>query len=113
MADVFVEIPTRVDLPAYSMVVPLSGVNYQVTLTFNERINNGVGKWLMSVEDPQGVTILDAVPVLADWPLFDRFSSPTLPPGSIIAFDTSGKHQDPGRFDLGDRVRLIYGVKSG
>lgn len=106
------EIPTRVDLPAYSQIVTLEGTAYQLDFTFNQRMALGVGKWMLQISDSQGNPIIDEVPVVATWPLFKRFRDARLPKGTIYAFDTSGQNLDPGRFDFGDRVRLLY-LESG
>lgn len=104
----FVEIPTRNDLPAYNYVVRLDGVNYKLSYYFNPRMNNGQGKWFVGLYDQLDNLLVAAVPIVATWPLFDRFKSLGIPPGTIFCFDTSGQNKDPGQFDLGDRCRMIY-----
>ena len=99
-----IECPTRKDLPAYKYVTTLDGTSYQLDFTFNDRMS----KWFLSISDSQGNVIVDPVPIVATWPLFDRFKDARLPPGTLFAFDSSGQNMDPGRFDLGDRVRLLY-----
>lgn len=103
-----VEIPTRNDLPSYEMSVPLDGVTYIVALYFNPRINDGQGKWFISLSDQNRNLLVGPVPVIVTWGLFDRFVDLVTLPGTIFAFDTSGQDIDPGQFDLGDRVRLYY-----
>lgn len=99
-----IEIPTRTDLPAYNYVVNLDGTSYKLSFTFNERM----GKWFVAIATAIGEQIIDPVPVIATWPIFKRFKDSRLPGGTIFPFDTAGKNEDPGRFDLGDRVRLLY-----
>ncbi len=101
------EVPTRNDLPAYKYVVQLDGVNYQLAYYFNPRVGL-VGKWFVSLSDQVGNPIVGPVPVVATWPLFDRFKEEAVFPGTLFAFDTSGQNEDPGQFDLGDRVRMLY-----
>lgn len=98
------ELLTRKDLPAYFYTVTLDGQQYRLDYTYNTRM----GKWFLKVSDVQGNALIEPVPVVATWPLFNRFQRGTLPPGTLFAFDTSGKNEDPGRFDLGDRVRMLY-----
>lgn len=98
------ETPTRKDLPSYQYVINLEGTNYTLTFTFNDRM----GKWFLNLGDSKNTTIISQVPIIASWPLFDRFIADAVPPGTLFAFDSSGTSTDPGRFDLGDRVRLIY-----
>lgn len=98
------ELPTRTDLPGYRYTVRLDGTDYILGYRFNTRMD----KWLMSVSDVTGALLIADVPLVADWPLIDRFRVPGQPPGSLVAYDTSGQGLDPGRFDLGDRVRMTY-----
>ena len=49
------------------------------------------------------------IPLLVNtdlWTLFD--SNEDLPIGLFLVFDTEGLQLNPGEFDLGDRVRLMY-----
>jgi hypothetical protein len=103
-----IELTTRNDLPAYQYVTALDGTTYQINLVWNSRMDNGNGKWMLSLADAFGNPLIGAVPVIANWPLIKRFVFDGLPPGVLFAFDTSGQDMDPGRFDLGDRVRLFY-----
>lgn len=104
----FLEIPTNPQLPSYQQLVMLDGINYQLTLVFNPRINNGVGKWMLTLADQLGNIIVAAVPVVATWPLFNRLKEAAIPPGTIFCYDSSNQNIDPGQFDLGDRCRLVY-----
>jgi len=102
------EIPTRNDLPTYEEIVQLDGVNYTIQFYFNPRINDGVGKWFVSLADQNRKMIAGPVAVVASWPLFDRFIEEAVPPGMLFCWDTAGGNNDPGQFDLGDRCRLLY-----
>jgi hypothetical protein len=99
-----IECPTKNDLPAYQYVISLDGTNYTLTFTFNDRM----GKWFLNLGDATNNPIINQVPIIASMPLFNRFVGAAIPPGTLFAFDTSGQDMDPGRFDLGDRVRLLY-----
>lgn len=99
------EIPTRNDLATYSYVITLDGVNFTVAYTFNIRM----GKWFLNLADASGNTVVSQVPVIASMPLFNRFVAEAIPAGTLFPFDTSGQNTDPERFDLGDRVRMLYG----
>ena len=103
-----VEIQTRNDLPAYEQVVNLDGTSYTIALYFNQRLNDGAGAWCITLADKNRNMIVGPIPVIVNWPLFDKFVDFNIPPGTIFAFDTSGNDMDPGQFDLGDRVRLFY-----
>lgn len=103
------ECPTRNDLPAYEYLIQLQGTTYTLSFTFNDRMN----KWIFQIADILGNAIISGVPVVANWPLLNRFRLSALPPGTFIAFDTSNQFKDPDRFDLGDRVRLFYQESTG
>ena len=99
-----IEIPTRRDLPAYTYRIDLEGVTYTFSFNYNARM----GKWLVSVADELGAALVSGVPIIVNWPLFARFSIAGMPPGDIAAYDSSNQSEDPGRFDLGARVKMVY-----
>lgn len=99
-----VQLPTRINLPAYRYRIELEGNVYVLDYIYNSRM----GKWLVQVEDEEGNVIIAHVPVIVNWPLFDRFQQVTLPPGDIGAYDSANTDTDPGRFDLGGRVKMMY-----
>lgn len=98
------EIPTRKDLPIYHYTVTLDGTTYQLRYTWNDRMS----KWFVSVSDAGGTALIDNVPLVANWPIIDRFRVLGQPLGSLVVFDSSLQNLDPARFDLGDRVRMFY-----
>ena len=106
MANIL-ELPTRNDLPSYSYVISLDSVNFTLSYTFNDRM----GKWFLNLGDASNNPIISQVAVIASMPLFDRFKEAAIPIGTVFPFDTSGQNMDPGRFDLGDRVRMLYAEK--
>lgn len=102
------EIPTTNTLPAYEQSVTLDGTTYTIALYFNPLINNGVGKWMISLSDQNRNMLVAPVPVIVSYGLFNRFIDLMSLPGTLFCFDTSGQDLDPGQFDLGDRCRLYY-----
>lgn len=102
------ECPTRNDLPSYFYVINLDSVNYGLSFKFNSRM----GYWFVALYDAFQNIIVSPVPVICTEPLFNRFVECAIPPGTLFAFDSSGQNLDPGRFDLGDRVRIYY-MESG
>jgi len=103
-----IEIFTDNTTPSYEQNVVLDGTTYTVAVYFNPRIDDGAGKWFISLADQNRNMLCAPVPITVNWPLFDRFIDLVTLPGTIFAFDTSGQNLDPGQFDLGDRVRLYY-----
>ena len=61
----WLEMPTRSDISAYSYKIQLEGTTYQFTFTFNDRM----GKWFMAIGDNVGSTLLDPIPLAANWNL--------------------------------------------
>lgn len=102
------EIPTRNDLPSYEEQVTLDGTPYILQFYFNPRTADGIGKWYVTLADRNRNMLCSPVPVVVNWPLFDRFVEEIDMPGTIFAFDTTGNNTDPAQFDLGNTVRLFY-----
>ena len=102
------EVPTDNRLPIYEQNVQLDGTQYIIALYFNPRINNGQGKWCLTLADQNRNMLVGPVPIVVNWPLFDRFVDLVDLPGTLFAFDTSGNNADPGQFELGANVRLYY-----
>lgn len=99
-----VQCPTQNNLPSFQYVINLDGTNYTLTFTYNIRMS----KWFLNLADGVGNVIISQVPMVSDWPLFDRFNEAAIPPGTIFPWDTSGQDLDAGQFDLGARVLLYY-----
>lgn len=98
------ELPTRSDLPAYSYVIQLDGVNFGINITYNSRMEH----YLIGLSDAFQNTLIAPVPLIVNWPLFDRFVEVRKPQGRLFAFDTSNSNLDPSLGELGARVRLFY-----
>jgi hypothetical protein len=98
------EIPTRTDLPHYSIEVELDQQSFTLEFRWNDRAEG----WFMDVSDVNGVRLLNGRRVCVDLPLLARFRDPALPAGELLAVDTAGTNEDPGIADLGARVKLLY-----
>lgn len=103
------ELLTRRDLPAYEYTVQLEGITYELRFTFNDRMS----KWMISILDVNANLLVGEVPVIVNYPIFDRYKVVGLPPGTIYAFDTANTNTDPGRYELGARVRIFYQESTG
>ena len=97
-------LPAFQNIPAFSYQINLDGTNYTLRYTFNTRMD----KWIFDIRTEFGDPIITGVPIISDHPIIERFRDDRLPPGGFFAFDTSGQSVDPGRFDLGNRVQIIY-----
>lgn len=98
------ELPTRNDLPAFSYLIELEGGQFLLSYNFNQRMD----RWLFSIATSTEIPILSNIVMIANTPLTAQYTDPRLPSGNFIAFDTSGTNTDPGRFDLGDRVVMVF-----
>ena len=99
-----VVIPLRTDIPWYTEIVELGGVQYQLEVAWNTRDQ----RWYISVADADGVNVATGIPVVVDWPLLERFSLTDLPDGTMMAIDLTGNGEEPDKEDLNDRVKLMF-----
>lgn len=97
-------LPASQSLPAFSYQIELEGTTYTFRYNFNQRMD----RWIFDIRTEFGDPIIAGIPLVSDWPILGRFQDERLPPGFLFAFDTSGQRVDPGRFDLGNRVQMIY-----
>lgn len=79
-----------------------------VTYTFRVRWNDRDQNYFLDIMDSDANPLLNGLKLCLGKIFYDRFSIAGLPPGTIIAEDTTGLGIDPVRGDLGGRVRLIY-----
>lgn len=98
------QIPTRTDVNNYEEQVTLEEATYTFKFIWNYR-----GEfWSMSILDANDVEIVSGIAVRVDIDLLKYVGSSRKPPGSLVAYDTSGANEDPGLEDLGGRVILLY-----
>lgn len=96
-------IPVSTD-PAFTQRSKLDGTEYELYFEWNERD----GRWFFSISDSTGDRIASGIKVVADWPLIHRVRDARRPPGEIVAIDSTGNGEPPGRDDLGARVKIYY-----
>lgn len=99
-----IEIPLRNDLANFEFTIDLEDSTYRFSFLWNERTQ----LWSFSISEIDGTPIICGIPVFVEYQVLQRFKDIRLPPGFISFYDTSGKHLNPGRDDLGDRVKMIY-----
>lgn len=98
-------LPVRSDLASYSFEVELDGKTYELGFAWNER----AAGWFMSIRIPgEDELAVAGVRVVVGFPLAFRSGRSDLPPGLFNAIDTSGSGLEPGEFELGGRVVLLY-----
>ena len=98
-------IPARPGVPHQRLFVELEGVTYGLALRWNET----AGAWFANLLDRDGTVLLAGKRVALGIPLtlraaYDR----RLPPGGLLAIDTTGKGLEATLDDLGSRVKLLY-----
>ncbi len=97
-------IPLRDDLEHFSEQVELDGRTFTLEFRWNAREE----AWYLSVADADENSLATGVKLVVGWPLLTRYASADMPPGQLMADDTSGRDQEAGLTDLGRRVLLFY-----
>jgi hypothetical protein len=95
------------DDPFQTFVSNFDGIKYTITLSYNQREE----RWYLSIADDEGVPILSGLKLQANWPLLWRHRYNTrVPPGEIIAINTTSDRSPPTLNDLGEgkRCELTY-----
>lgn len=99
------QLPVVADDSHFRLSVELDGRRWGFEFRWNHRAE----QWVMAVLDGDGNRVVSGIRVVLFFDLLDRFRAyATLPPGRLIAMDTSGQNLDPGLADLGRRVVLVY-----
>lgn len=97
-------IPTSQTSEFYSQQTVLDGQNYTLEFEWNRREE----AWYMAMLTDQEEPILYDIKLVVDFPLGRREQDPRMPPGLLLAVDTSGEQLSPAIDDLGTRVILVY-----
>ena len=93
--------------PVYDLTLQTDLDN--VTFTLNIFYNSRDGGWYMDICQQDGTQILSGQRVVVDYLIgWKQGYNPLMPAGSLQWVDTSGQGLDPGQFDIGARVQLIY-----
>ncbi len=116
------ELPVDSTVPSYDFEVDLEGATYIFAFDWNRRAQS----WFMSIASADGTPLVSNRRVSLGADLIGPGVDPLLPPGRVLAVDTSAASGDtrytstspypvkltagidPGRYDLGDRVRILY-----
>lgn len=98
-------LPTVSDGRAHiSYTIVLDGDSFYIHMDFNARDEH----WYISVHDATNTPIEGCVGrrIVTNWPILHRATAAGRPAGNIIT--SSADHEDPGLYDLGNRVKLYY-----
>lgn len=82
----------------------LDGVDYGFRWRYNQR----GARWFLDVTDTDDTPIVEGVPVVCGWPLFDLLTDPRRPPGELIVEDRENAYATPGQEDLGVSAVVYY-----
>ncbi len=102
-------LPVDASAPHYDVQVVLEGATYLLELRWNERST----AWSLSISDVAGKLLVAGRRVVLGANLLGRSADARLPPGILVAVDSSGTDQEAGRDDLGGRVQLVYIESTG
>jgi len=102
-------LPVTAEAPFYDLEVTLEGATYRLELRWNERAQ----AWFLALYDAAGDVLAAGRAVALGADLRGRSADARLPPGILLAVDTSGENRDAGRDDLGERVKLLYVESTG
>jgi hypothetical protein len=102
-----IEIPVLTDStglvrPAFTIIVNL-GTNFALTFHWNARAET----WYFEIATADREPLASGLPVRVGSPIY-QFLVSGMPLGLFAAIDTSTSGEDPGREDLGKRVRIYF-----
>lgn len=89
--------------PHFTVQAQLDGSSY----TFEFEWLDAVGAWFLSLLGPKGDAVLSGLKVVLDWPLTGRHRTRDVPAGTLLFMAETGA-AGPGRYELGERVKLYY-----
>ena len=98
-------IEVETNRPRFTERVSLDGVTYRLTFRWNDR----APAWLVDIASEDGTMVVSGRRLAVNNLLTRQFRHlPALPPGHMMAFDTTLRASDPGLTDLGTRVIMLY-----
>ena len=103
MPDIL-RIPVTPDEPAFKIRTTLEGRDFVLAFNFNGRMN----RWTIGFYDANETPIAIGIPMNIDSSLLRLYVQSELPPGELILFDTSERHIECGRDELGKRCEVLY-----
>ena len=103
MAEIF-EIPITSNDASFKIRTILEEIELVLMIRWNSRFQ----RWILDILDSGETALVLGIPMHINLELIFRFEVPGLPPGLLLLLDKTGGNVEAGRFDLGDRVALIY-----
>jgi hypothetical protein len=99
-----ISLPVAQNTGHFFFDIELEGNTYRLEFHYSER----AAKWLMNIRDTQDNAIALGIAVVLGADLLKQWHHLAVPPGIMVAFDTSGQELDALLGDLGERVQLYY-----
>lgn len=89
----------------FSQTVELDGTVY----TFEFKYNPRDFSWYFDLSDNLGNLLVGSIPAIIGWPLLRQYKyDVSLPPGILYFLDQTDQDLPPARYELGQRVVLVY-----
>jgi len=92
------------DFASFSQEIILDGSPYIFRFDWNIREEF----WSMSVSKIDGTSIINGIKLVLGYDLFDQYRALDLPPGVMIAIDTTDLIDKIDRYNVLDEVKLVY-----
>lgn len=89
--------------PFYKLRVSLDGVDYTLSLEFNQRDG-----WYLGLSDELEDVIMSPHKLVVDCDFLDGLVDARRPPGMLMLRDMSGAGAEAGYTDLDARCKLVY-----
>ncbi len=103
-----VTLPCKPSIGLYTVGTTLLGDDYTFKFAWNEREDEDVGAWRMSIYDANNTTIATGIKIVLGAFLGSHTDHQLFRNGVLIAVDLSQQEIDAGFHDLGARVVLQY-----
>jgi hypothetical protein len=103
-----VELIQRIPIDARSSAQEFEAVLAGNVYRFGFRWNWREGFWHMDIATRNRVPLLAGIKIVLNYELIGRFTDERLPPGFMVALDTTRRLERIGRFQLGSEVPLVF-----
>ena len=97
------ELPTRNDVDSFKYRIDLDGKTYNILISWNTRDE----RWNIYLSDANDIHICSR-PLVIEADLWGDYQLDNAPPGVMFLIDPNGSREICGRYDLGERCKLMY-----
>jgi len=104
MAQHVIQGPEQSDKPELRFGAVMGGREFDMTLVWRPEQEF----WTLAMVTAGNERVLDSIRVVANLDMLQPYSDSRMPPGQLIAHDTTLLQQPPGRNDWRERHRLVY-----